>query len=82
MGRPGYGTPADPTGGNSSLDGIQKIKRTINLIYRTQGREEDKQDWLQQILGRFEAYMKKIYYMSNQTAQVSDLDFMPFERML
>ena len=33
----------------SSLDGIKKIKRTINLIYRTQGREEDKQDWLQQI---------------------------------
>lgn len=50
----------------SSLDGIKKIKRTINLVYRTQGREEDKQDWLQQILGRFEAYMKKIYYMSHQ----------------
>ena len=30
----------------SSLDGIKKIKRTINLVYRTQGREEDKQDWL------------------------------------
>ena len=79
MGRPGYGTPADPTGGNSSLDGIQKIKRTINLIYRTQGREEDKQDWLQQILGRFEAYMKKIYYMSNQTELIkADGSFVQF----
>lgn len=56
----------------SSLDGIQKIKRTINLIYRTQGREEDKQDWLQQILSRFEAYMKKIYYMSNQTELIKE----------
>ena len=63
----------------SSLDGIQKIKRTINLIYRTQGREEDKQDWLQQILGRFEAYMKKIYYMSNQTELIkADGSFVQF----
>ena len=63
----------------SSLDGIKKIKRTINLIYRTQGREEDKQDWLQQILGRFEAYMKKIYYMSNQTELIKvDGSFVQF----
>ena len=63
----------------SSLDGIKKIKRTINLIYRTQGREEDKQDWLQQILGRFEAYMKKIYYMSNQTELIkADGSFVQF----
>lgn len=63
----------------SSLDGIKKIKRTINLVYRTQGREEDKQDWLQQILSRFEAYMKKIYYMSNQTELIkSDGGFVQF----
>ena len=63
----------------SSLDGIKKIKRTINLIYRTQGREEDKQDWLQQILSRFEAYMKKIYYMSNQTELIKvDGSFVQF----
>lgn len=63
----------------SSLDGIKKIKRTINLIYRTRGREEDKQDWLQQILGRFEAYMKKIYYMSNQTELIkADGSFVQF----
>lgn len=55
----------------SSLDGIKKIKRIINLVYRTRGRNEDKQDWLQQILSRFEAYMKKIYYMSNQTELVN-----------
>ena len=50
----------------SSLDGIKKLKRIVNLIYRTQGREEDKQDWLQQLLSRFEAYMKKMYYIANR----------------
>ena len=50
----------------SSLDGIKKLKRIVNLIYRTQGRDEDKQDWLQKLLSRFEAYMKKMYYMANR----------------
>lgn len=48
-----------------SLDGVKKLKRTVNLAYRTQGRNEDMQDWLQQLLARFEAYMKKVYYMAN-----------------
>lgn len=48
-----------------SLDGLKKIKRTINLIYRTQGRTEDLQDWLKLLLDRFEAYMKKMYYIAN-----------------
>lgn len=48
-----------------SLDGLKKLKRTINLIYRTQGRTEDLQDWLKLLLDRFEAYMKKMYYMAN-----------------
>lgn len=50
----------------SSLDGIKKLKRTINLIYRTQGRTEDLQDWLKLLLNRFEAYMKKMYYIANK----------------
>lgn len=50
----------------SSLDGIKKLKRTINLIYRTQGRTEDLQDWLKLLLDRFEAYMKKMYYIANK----------------
>ena len=47
-----------------SLDGIKKLKRIVNLIYHTQGRNEDMHDWLQQLLGRFEAYMKKMYYIA------------------
>lgn len=50
----------------SSLDGIIKLKRTINLIYRTEGRTEDLQDWLKLLLDRFEAYMKKMYYIANK----------------
>lgn len=46
-----------------SLDGIKKIKRTFNLIYRTQGRDEDLQDWLKLLIDRFEAYMKKMYFI-------------------
>lgn len=49
----------------ASLDGIRKLKRTVNLVYRTTGRNEDRQEWLQQLLTRFEAYMKKIYYLTN-----------------
>ncbi len=48
-----------------SLDGIKKLKRIVNLAYRTKGRDEDKQDWLQHMLSRFEAYMKKMYYMAH-----------------
>ena len=46
-----------------SLDGIKKIRRIINLIYRTQGRDEDMQDWLQLLLSGFEPYLKKMYYL-------------------
>lgn len=46
-----------------SLDGIKKIRRIINLIYRTEGRTEDMQDWLQLLLSGFEPYMKKMYYL-------------------
>lgn len=46
-----------------SLDGIKNIRRIINLIYRTQGRDEDMRDWLQLLLGGFEPYLKKMYYL-------------------
>lgn len=46
-----------------SLDGIKKIRRIINLVYRTQGRDEDMQDWLQLLLSGFEPFMKKMYYL-------------------
>ena len=60
-----------------SLDGIKKLKRTVNLIYRTQGREEDKQDWLYQIISRFEAFMKKIYFLMNGKELVREDGFAP-----
>lgn len=47
----------------NSLDGIKKIRRIINLIYCTQGRDEDMQDWLQLLLSGFEPYLKKMYYL-------------------
>ena len=48
-----------------TLDGIKKIKHKLNLIYRAHGRTEDLQDWLKQLIDSFEAFMKKIYYMTN-----------------
>ena len=35
----------------------------MNLCYRTQGRNEDYQDWLQTLITRFEGFMKKVYYL-------------------
>ena len=62
-----------------SLDGLKKLKRIVNLIYRTQGRTEDLQDWLQLILGKFEAYMKKIYYLANQKElTIADKQYVQF----
>ena len=48
-----------------SLDGIKDIKRTLNLAYRTSGRDEDLRDWLKLLSIKLEAFMKKIYFMVN-----------------
>lgn len=48
-----------------TLDGLKRLKRTLNLVYRTEGRDEDLRDWLAQLINDFEAYLKKIYYLSN-----------------
>ncbi len=47
----------------SNLDGIKSIRRILNLAYRTEGRNEDMEDWLKSLLGGFEPFMKKIYYL-------------------
>lgn len=49
----------------SSLDGIKDIKRTLNLAYRTSGRDEDLRDWLKLLSMKLEAFMKKIYFIIN-----------------
>lgn len=46
-----------------SLDGLKQLRRTLNLCYRTSGREEDYQDWLQALIMKFEAFLKKVYYL-------------------
>lgn len=48
-----------------SLDGIKDTKRTLNLAYRTIGRNEDLKDWFKLLNINLEAFMKKIYYMVN-----------------
>ncbi len=52
-------TPTTPM-----LDGVKKLKRTLNLVYRTEGRQEDRHDWLKLLIAGFEAYLKKVYYMA------------------
>lgn len=47
----------------TNLDGIKSIRRILNLAYRTEGRNEDMEDWLKALLSGFEAFMKKIYYL-------------------
>jgi type I restriction enzyme R subunit len=46
-----------------NLDGLKQLCRTLNLYYRTNARIEDCQEWLQLLVGKFEAYLKKIYYL-------------------
>ncbi len=49
----------------SNLDGIKSVRRILNYVYRTEGRNEDLEDWLKSLLGSFEPFMKKIYYLCN-----------------
>ncbi|MDO4462865.1 MAG: type I restriction endonuclease [Bacteroidia bacterium] len=55
-----------------SLSAINKIKKNINLIYRTECREEDLEEGLRVLLSRFEAYLKKIYYIINNVELVGE----------
>ena len=43
----------------SAIDGVKKLRNTLNLCYRTQGRDEDYQDWVFALINKFEAFMKK-----------------------
>ena len=46
-----------------AVDGVKRLRRILNLCYRTEGRDEDYQDWVQTLITRFEAFMKKLYYL-------------------
>ena len=46
-----------------SLAGLNKLKRTLNLCYRSSGRDEDYQEWLQSLIMKYEAFLKKVYYL-------------------
>ena len=49
--------------GLESLGGLKKLKRILNLCYRASGRDEDYQEWLQALIMKFEAFLKKVYYL-------------------
>ena len=44
-----------------ALDRI--LKRTLNCLYRAEHREEDYRSWYSELVGRFEAFLKKIYWL-------------------
>lgn len=56
-----------------SLDGLKQLKRTLNLCYRTSGRNEDYQDWLQTLIMKFEAFLKKVYYL-REGSEIAELN--------
>ena len=39
------------------------LRRTLNCLYRTAQREEDYRAWYSDLVSRYEAYLKKIYWM-------------------
>lgn len=50
----------------TDLQGLKRILRhTLNCLYRAQGREEDYRTWYAELVSRFEAFLKKIYWMKN-----------------
>lgn len=50
------------------LQALNKIlKRTLNCLYRAEYREEDYRSWYSELVGRFEAFLKKIYWLKEGT---------------
>ena len=46
------------------LRGLSTIlKRTLNCLYRAEHREEDYRSWYSELVRRFEAFLKKIYWL-------------------
>lgn len=50
------------------LQALDKIlKRTLNCLYRAEHREEDYRSWYSELVRRFEAFLKKIYWLKEGT---------------
>lgn len=48
------------------LQGLRNIlKRILNCLYRAQHREEDYRSWYAELVSRFEAFLKKIYWVEH-----------------
>lgn len=48
------------------LQGLRSIlRRTLNCLYRAQHREEDYRTWYADLVSRFEAFLKKIYWLEH-----------------
>jgi type I restriction enzyme R subunit len=45
----------------------QILRRTLNCLFRTEQREDDYRSWYADLVSRFEAYLKKIYWMKEGT---------------
>ena len=56
-----------------AVDGVKRLRRILNLCYRTEGRDEDYQDWVQTLITRFEAFMKKLYYL-REGFEIAEID--------
>ena len=49
-----------------ALQGLRRILRnTLNCLYRAQHREEDFRTWYADLVSRFEAFLKKIYWLQH-----------------
>lgn len=50
------------------LQALDKIlTRTLNCLYRAEHREEDYRSWYSELVVRFEAFLKKIYWLKEDT---------------
>jgi type I restriction enzyme R subunit len=55
-----------------SLDGLNSIlRKRFNLIYRAQRQEGDNRDHFNILLGRYEAYLRKLYFLREGHEYVS-----------
>ena len=50
----------------------QILQRTLNCLFRAQHREEDFRSWYAELVSRYEAYLKKIYWMKEGTEMQSN----------
>lgn len=59
----------------ADLQGLRGIlRRILNCLYRAQHREEDFRTWYADLVSRFEAFLKKIYWVKEGTAMPLNAD--------